>query len=174
MRFNPGCASRFFNFPVASITDQIVPLDSIWGSRAKEIEQKLMDLNTWQGRMNLLQEWLLKVKLETSPSPSLSYFAWAWENAPFLSVEKIAETVGVTRQHLRRIFLEHSGLTPKDFIQISRVHRLTKLGPSGLSSPEMGFYDQSHLIHQFKKYTGLTPGAYFRTTGKEPSLSLRL
>ncbi|MGE0527959.1 MAG: DUF6597 domain-containing transcriptional factor [Bdellovibrionales bacterium] len=162
IRFHPGCARRFFEFPIASITDKILPLESVWGRGVKEVEQRLMELPTWQDRMKLAQHWLWERKLGTIPS--FSYFAWAWNQSPQLSVETIAASVGVTRQHLRRIFLEHSGLTPKQFIQISRVHQAARIGPARLNTLELGFYDQSHLIHQFKKYTGLTPREYFQVT----------
>ncbi len=160
IRFQPGCAGRFFDFPISDITDRVIPLESLWGQKAKEWEEHLMELHSYAKRIEFLDRELLKLKTESKWE--FRFFDWAWREAGRLSVADMARELGVSRQHLRRLSLAHSGLSPKEFLQISKVHRLSEQGACRFQEEDWGFYDQAHLIHQFKKYTGLTPGKYFQ------------
>jgi AraC-like DNA-binding protein len=67
-----------------------------------------------------------------------------------LSVEAVASEVGLSTRQLRRAFEATTGLTPKVFARIARFHRALKGDASG-------YFDQSHMIAEFRALTGQTP-----------------
>jgi methylphosphotriester-DNA--protein-cysteine methyltransferase len=79
------------------------------------------------------------------------------------SVENVARVLGVTRQHLRRKFIERVGVGPKTFARVARFQRVlaeTRRGQrpewAGIAV-DLGYADQSHLIAEFREFSGATP-----------------
>jgi AraC-like DNA-binding protein len=87
-------------------------------------------------------------------------------------VGRLANHLGVTRQHLARQFATHVGMTAKQFARIKRVEAARARALSQHAAPrrvswsmiaqELGYYDQAHFIGDFKVSTGSTPGAWLR------------
>ena len=71
---------------------------------------------------------------------------------------------GVSERHLRRIFQQYIGETPKTFARIVRFQKLLQTSCSAKSLPverryhDFGYYDQAHFIKEFKRFYGSTPG----------------
>ncbi|HUP61023.1 MAG TPA: AraC family transcriptional regulator [Thermoanaerobaculia bacterium] len=77
-------------------------------------------------------------------------------------VDAIARELGISRQHLARQFQHHVGVSPKTFARVMRFRRLLASGEgdwAGLAARH-GYYDQSHLIADFRELAGTTPGAF--------------
>lgn len=84
---------------------------------------------------------------------------------PQLSVERIAEELGISGTYLRRIFLEIAGTTPLKMIKTIRINSASELlETGGLSVAEAavqcGFWDVSYFCREFKKILGCTPLAF--------------
>jgi AraC-like DNA-binding protein len=69
----------------------------------------------------------------------------------------------MTRQHLRRRFLDLVGITPKMFARVIRFQhvvvrasRADDVSWSALAA-DFGYADQSHLIADFRELAGTTP-----------------
>jgi AraC-like DNA-binding protein len=81
-----------------------------------------------------------------------------------VSLARLAAVAGISPFHLHRRFSEHLGMPPHSFLTQLRVARARTLLRQGLSISEVaaltGFADQSHLTRHFKRFVGLTPGAY--------------
>lgn len=83
-----------------------------------------------------------------------------------ITVEKIAEDTGYTVRYLNKMFHRETGLSTKQFAKIIRfqsaVSALNHPGVRILTdiTAELGYFDQSHFVHEFKEYTGLTPSRY--------------
>jgi AraC-like DNA-binding protein len=81
-------------------------------------------------------------------------------------VEDVAGQLGVTARHLRRAFTETIGVGPKDFARGVRLTRAVRMAGASRDwtriAAEAGYYDQSHLIADFRELTGNTPGALLK------------
>lgn len=81
-----------------------------------------------------------------------------------LSVEDLAESVGISPYHMIRQFKKFCGLTPHQFQIQCRIRKAQKLLAEGKSMTEVayatGFCDQSHFNRCFRKIVRLTPGEY--------------
>lgn len=84
-------------------------------------------------------------------------------------VEALAARLGVSRQHLAAQFRQHVGLSPKLFARICRFRRAmaaiaatpadaTRRTPDWAQlALACGYFDQSHLIHDFQEFSGSAP-----------------
>ena len=85
---------------------------------------------------------------------------------PARPVADIAAWLGVSHGHLDRQFTEQVGLSPRTLARILRMRRLLdhidvyeKVAWADLAA-ELGWFDQSHLIRDFQRHTGVTPAEY--------------
>ncbi len=68
-------------------------------------------------------------------------------------------------KYYQRLFNHYIGIPPKEFCQLTRFQDASRAmlrseGPSLDMEFADTFYDQSHLIREFKKYTGISPGKF--------------
>jgi AraC family transcriptional regulator len=85
-----------------------------------------------------------------------------------LSLEVIAQVVGMSRYHFIRCFKQAIGISPYQYLiqqRIDRAKHLLEKSQSPLSeiASACGFSNQSHFATCFKQQTGATP-RYFRQT----------
>jgi AraC-like DNA-binding protein len=84
-------------------------------------------------------------------------------------VESVADRLGVTARHLRRAFTENVGIGPKEFARTVRLQRAVRMAAISCDwariAADAGYYDQAHLIADFRQLVGLTPGAFFKRAG---------
>ena len=94
-----------------------------------------------------------------------------------ISTSTLAEVLGVSERHLYRCFQGEVGISPK---AISRRFRfLTAVGLADVApvpdwagiAAEAGYFDQSHMIRDFKMLCALTPRAVFSERQAESSFS---
>ncbi len=85
-------------------------------------------------------------------------------HASNVSLEDLAKLANLSPYHLHRVFTREVGMSPHAFqtqVRISRARVLLSEGkPLHQVAAETGFADQSHFTREFKRYVGLTPGAY--------------
>lgn len=83
-----------------------------------------------------------------------------------ISVALIAEKLGITPQHLSKIFKEIKGTGPLQYINNCRIEEAKKIL---VNEPEInikdttnivGYYNEITFIRNFKNSTGLSPGKY--------------
>jgi transcriptional regulator GlxA family with amidase domain len=77
---------------------------------------------------------------------------------------KLASHVCMSTRNFRRVFTETTGMSPKEYIRIVRSKNILHLTRRGRSIETMafdlGYYDPSHLIRDFKGISGVTPRTY--------------
>ncbi|WP_103338284.1 helix-turn-helix domain-containing protein [Amycolatopsis sp. CA-126428] len=95
----------------------------------------------------------------------------AMRAAPGAPVSRHAAAVGLSERQLRRRFLVVAGLSPKAYARVLRVHRAVALARSS-SVPDWaeiavrsGFYDQPHMIAEFRRAVGSSCVRFFQAAG---------
>ncbi|MBA3548045.1 MAG: AraC family transcriptional regulator, partial [Nannocystis sp.] len=81
-------------------------------------------------------------------------------------VAAVGEQLGLSPRRLIDVFAARVGMTPKRFARLRRFQRVLS-AISGARPPpwaelalQCGYFDQAHLIHEFRAYSGLHPTAY--------------
>jgi AraC family transcriptional regulator len=115
--------------------------------------------------------WLVKPPLRVPPWLERARDLLHSQFQDPLSLMSIAETVDVHPTHLARAFKQHYRSTVGDYLRHLRLDWSSKQLVSGGESiaaiaAAAGFYDQSHFIHTFKRFTGLTPAEFRAASGQ--------
>lgn len=84
-----------------------------------------------------------------------------------LSVDRLANELGMSSSYFTKVFREVTGKTPHQWvieIRLERARWLLKTSPSAISevASTCGFSDQAHLTRLFKRRFGVTPGRFRR------------
>ncbi len=88
-------------------------------------------------------------------------------NYGVLNVETDLDT-GISSRQLRRLFNYYIGTTAKTFSKVVQFQNILRAKPASQSLKEnklfydVGYYDQSHFIKDFKNFYGVTPAKAFR------------
>jgi transcriptional regulator GlxA family with amidase domain len=81
------------------------------------------------------------------------------------NVNTVASDLGVSERHLRRVFHEAIGVSPKTFAKVTRFRRAVRAARAqahaswATIAAAAGYYDQAHLINEFHAIAGVTPSA---------------
>jgi AraC-like DNA-binding protein len=160
-----GCEA-VFGVPPARLRGRVVDLESAWPAAASLRAALLRDPNP--ERMLALVEQHLGATVSRDPA-AVERCALAvarLEVTPTRPIAAIAAEVGVSHGHLDREFTRLVGLTPRVLARLLRMRRLlaaldvsASIGWTDLAQ-QHGWFDQAHLIRDFKRHTGVTPSAY--------------
>jgi len=161
VHFRPGCAGVVLGLPPGELTDRHVDLDEIWGRRARELRERLCAATTVGQRFSILEAELTSRLHPQHGHPAVRYALEALTR-PEARVRAIAKEAGLSQRRLIEVFTSAVGLTPKRFGRVLRFHRATALGRSRTFdwtrvAYECGYYDQAHLIRDFRELAEVTP-----------------
>jgi AraC-like DNA-binding protein len=173
--FQPNGIYQLLGIPANEFEDSIIPIEDVFGRKASVLQEKLSEQNN-QGIIELLNHFFRTLITEKPSSNQLiinNSLDFIIASKGDFSVKKLVDYTGYTERHLERRFKECIGLNPKKFGNVIRLHYFLKLlkdksDDTNLTTIcyEAGFSDQSHLIKEFRKHTGITPKEYLYSTGK--------
>ncbi|HVD12120.1 MAG TPA: helix-turn-helix domain-containing protein [Gaiellaceae bacterium] len=164
----PPAAHRLFGLPLRDLAYRQLPLEDVLDEPF--LVERLHDAGTWAARFRLLDS-LLARRLRHAPPPSPQVL-WAWRRLVGargdIRVGSLAEELGWSRKRLVTRFGEEIGLPPKAIARVLRFERARALAEAATRpdwariAVESGYYDQSHLINDFRAFSGRTPGTFFQ------------
>jgi AraC-like DNA-binding protein len=104
-----------------------------------------------------LDNSLIKLFGEKAPNDkNMAVFKLIEKNKGIIPIRKIEELTGISARQIHRIVSAKLGISAKEYINIVRFHEI--LGNTLIDPADIwGYYDQSHFIREFKKFTGKTP-----------------
>ena len=152
IRFRPGRAALALGAPLTEVTDLRVPL--------REITGRFPDI-----RIDNLDASMRSLFADRKPDPRVdAAVEEILRTGGRAAIDSIAEAAGVSRQHLARTFAYHVGVSPKTFARVVRFRRALRLAGTqdwAALALELGYFDQSHLIADFREFAGETPVPFF-------------
>lgn len=167
VHFRPGGAFPFFGAAVGELANSHLALEDLWGRPAIELRERLCSAATPQKRFQILEE-TLKARwrwLSEHPAVSLALDIFGPSGISD-SVRAVAKRVGLSQRRFIQVFTLQVGLTPKLFCRVLRFQHAREAVDQAptLNWPQLasacGYYDQSHLIHDFQEFSGLSPTDY--------------
>ena len=174
VRFKPGGAYPFFGVPMSELTNRIVSIDTLWGADGTRLRARLGDADTVSERLHVLESALTeRIHRGDVFEPAGAYVVRRAVRlitgaTELPRVEGLARELGISTRHLRRAFEDVVGVGPKEFARVVRFQRAVHASERaaapdwGAIAAATGYYDQSHLITEFKALTGATPRALLR------------
>lgn len=170
VRFKPGAAAHFFDLPLHELIDQHPALAELWG---REQAARFADA-LWARPLSdaealrTLEGMLVQRLVARRPVAGMVEAAVdAIEAARgAIRVDALAASLGVSRQHLGSQFRARVGLGIKLFARVNRFQHASAAIRSGRQTDlaalalEAGYYDQPHMVHEFRELAGSTPQAF--------------
>ncbi len=168
VRVKPEWCRNLFGADAGEHADGIALYRAIGRARADRLYERLMKtMSTGDSLRQLLREVRERYD-HVSHSRPLRVANGAAEliraSGREVALSRVARRIGVTERHLRRVLRVATGIGPKQF---HRVHRLNHAVSAADRSArpawariaaEAGYFDQSHMIQEFRAITGRAPG----------------
>lgn len=176
LQFKPGWSAQLLGVAASALTDRIVRLEDLWGRSGGDLFPELLAARSLPEVLERLSHAMaLRAHQTFDPaSARLARRAVRLLEGGEVRVESVAERLGVTARHLRRAFTQNVGIGPKDFARAVRLRRAVGMAATskdwGRIAVEAGYYDQAHLIADFRELVGLTPGAFVKRAGERGGL----
>lgn len=167
VHFRPGGAFPFFGAAVGELANCHLALEDLWGRSASELRERLCSAATPQKRFQILEE-VLRARLRwLSEHPAVSLALEIFGPAGIGdSVRAATKRVGLSQRRFIRVFTAQVGLTPKLFCRVLRFQKAREVVDQAATpnwcqlAVACGYYDQSHLIHDFQEFSCLSPTDY--------------
>jgi AraC-like DNA-binding protein len=175
-RFRPGGAFPFFGFPMSELSADVVELENIWKRDALLLREQLLAQPTPERKFAVLERFLFglareRLALDRAVGFSLSRIA----GTQGCTIGELADRSGLSQKSLIARFDKVVGLTPKFASRIFRFQRVLRNVGDRESvewtqmALDCGYYDQAHFNHDFREFSGITPGEYLHSRGPFPN-----
>ncbi len=165
----PYALPRLFGLAAKEISNQQLDIENLCGMEGKFLEEKMMlaSNNFIRAKIisNFLYSRLQKIKNENNNIVNSIHHIITTNN--IASIPSLALSSNLSRRQFERKFIDYAGFSPKLFLRLVRFNSTIKKNSAKIISLtkvayDFGFYDQSHFIHDFKKFSGYSPGEYFK------------
>jgi AraC-like DNA-binding protein len=164
-RLHLGTHEAVLGVPAAAIAGRVIALEELWGNATTErLVQQLAAARSTAEAAAVLEAAIAARYVAASGRRGRTELALAAAaRLQTDNVNAVAVELGVSERHLRRVFHEAVGVNPKAFANLARFHRALRAACkarranwSGIAAAA-GYYDQAHLIAEFKVIAGATP-----------------
>ncbi len=168
IRFKSTGLYPFIKTPLDQFTEKFIDINDVFQHTGNELIEQLAFETSDDNIRNCLDRFLIKQLnyIESSSKVEQAVRLLIKGNG-IVSINHVQKKVSLSERQLERNFKRFIGITPEQFASRLRMkHFINLVKSSNLYSFTQlayicGYYDQSHLIHSFKKHTGLTPKRYF-------------
>lgn len=165
--FQPYTAKAFLRIPVNEFYGQNIPVDET-DTELIDMAKRIEDALDADSCIYLIERFLIR-RLYLFPEYNLKRMSAVLNEVdayPQIKMSRLSEIACLENKQFSRIFSEYVGATPKDFMRIVRMQRalyIMQRNPD-ISFVQLacdcGFYDQSHMIKEFRLFSGYTPMEY--------------
>jgi AraC-like DNA-binding protein len=168
LKFQPGGLFPFFGASISMLTDQVVPAGQVFHHDVYGLASQLRTRDTPAEMAAAASAYLASHLPERDPDSetAANLVKTVLEDSTIQTVEALCDISNLSTRALQRLFRMYVGVSPKWVIRRYRIHELLERLNSGAAfngaelALELGYADQSHLINDFTKLVGLSPGRY--------------
>jgi len=163
--FSPRGAYYFFKLNFNEIKNKVLSLSDILGSVAKRWEERIANAELIDDKVSLFQQFLLSQFLQHKEDRIFEFCVGKIKSSEGkITVKELEKQTGYSSRWLNMKFVEKLGVSPKNLASIIRFKNYYEALCNGShenlihnNSYYHYYYDQSHFIKDFKRFTGLTP-----------------
>lgn len=169
VKFRPGAFRPFLGRAVSSLQNVTIPASSVFSPEVDALAAVLTGHETDEDEKIALANRFLLARVPPDDSKArvaIDLSERIAQDATLSTVERLAKAGGMSERSLQRLFHEYVGIGPKWVILRYRLHELVERLNSGkpvdwaAEASGLGYFDQSHLIRDFRRLTGYSPESY--------------
>ncbi len=169
--FKPAALASVFRLNMTALVNQRVPLVDILGKEGQVLAARIEEAQHATERIAYIEQFLIdKLALK---SFKVNYADYAvdiiLERRGNVTVQHLADELGISRRLLEKQFITKVGLSPKYYARLKRISHVCALL---IAQKEIdwqdaillgGYYDQSHFIKDFLEFVRQNPSQYYKT-----------
>lgn len=173
--FHPGGLYRLLGIPMTEIYDEGFDARDLIGPEIREVNERLKEAKDFDAIKQVVENYLLgklsALKMALPIDEALKVLLRFDGNIP---IENIASLSCLGLRQFERKCRERLGVPPKLYARLARFSKAYRLRESrpGLSwtniTYECGYFDQMHLIRDFRQFAGVSPGVISGTISATP------
>jgi len=169
IRFSPVGFRSIFGVPAEAIRDVATSSELVLGSAMLSFEDRLCEAEDHQLPSiaeDLLLAHLARQRSNLNAAAVLRITAASGRFKRGVSVKELASKHNLSLRQMERLFQEFVGVSPKVFDRLQRSKRaltLQRAHPDcnwSAIAAAAGYYDQAHLIREFRSLNGSTPASF--------------
>jgi AraC-like DNA-binding protein len=177
-RLRLGTAEAVLGVPATALAGRIVALEDLWGDAAtRRLFDRLAGARDTIDAAAILEGAIAeRLAMADGHRARAQLALHAAERLTSDHVSAVAADLGVSERHLRRVFRETVGVSPKAFAKLTRFHRALRAAREdghvswASIAAGAGYYDQAHLIAEFRAIAGVTPRALLAELREAPPI----
>jgi AraC-like DNA-binding protein len=172
IRLHPWMTERVLGIPASELRDSLVDLDVFWRYAVRDIRGELQAKSEPAERLAIVERAVQTHasrrhgRADEIAALRLCLAGDADVRAP---VGELAARYGMSHRRVIEIFDRTVGLKPKAYYRVRRLRRVLRLvhatpRPTWTAIAHgCGYFDQAHLINDFRRLTGISPAEYEAT-----------
>lgn len=160
--------THFASIPANEIFNLSLSLDDIFDkNKIIEVEEKLSNSITDKSRIEIIEQFLLsQLKEIQTDKLIIEAVKLIQKNNGIIQIKELNKQLYISQSPLEKRFRKVVGTSPKKFASIVRFNSILNNLKNSKSlieiSYENNYFDQSHFIKDFQKFTGETPEKFKR------------
>ncbi|MGI9288225.1 MAG: helix-turn-helix domain-containing protein [Pseudomonadales bacterium] len=171
----PEGVCEFFGVDAIDTARRVINAEDLVGQCIRSLRDRVGEAPSAEFRFAALSDFLRVQRLSSArPAP----FAAVWAMGRTLAlqgdlrVDDLCSELGISRKHLNNIYKSSTGLSPKTYARLTRFRSIVDRIQGPLESwvgiaADKGYFDQAHLIRDFKQFAGETPNSFLRNRGPD-------
>ncbi|MBO0780548.1 MAG: AraC family transcriptional regulator [Ktedonobacteraceae bacterium] len=175
--FKPGAFFPFLKGPVSVLTDTSLSLFDAFGMEYKALEETILSQENEAGMIALVEQFLRERLPERDEHVILinEMVDRIRVDREITRVDHLVSRFHISKRTLQRLFSHYVGVSPKWAINRYRLQEAAERVVESEAvdwsklAVDLGYFDQSHFINDFKLIIGKTPAEYVKHVRSGPS-----
>lgn len=166
--FQPFTAKVFLRIPGYLLHGLNVDMNDVEDPELSDLSKMVADIPDNGVCIHLIEQFFIR-RIYSFNDYNLERMSAVFnkiDDASLINVSQLSEIACLSNKQFGRVFTDYVGATPKEFLRIVRMQRALSMlqQEATLSFAQVayacGFFDQSHMIKEFKLFSGYTPAEY--------------
>ncbi len=170
IHFKPTGMYHLFGVPMNNFTNQVVAFETIAGIEGQYFIEEIIGAAGVENQIAIAERYLIKKTTQKNfrHTKQVEYAcSLIQKQHGNIQLKYLLKQVNMCERNFARSFLQKVGISPKTFMSIARINKALQMieTMSKFSWTEfayqLNYVDQAHFNHDFKKFSGNNPTAYY-------------
>lgn len=169
---------RLFQTSPAELADRVSDACDAIGPAIARVHEQLCVASSVTEMAGIVDSYLLARLKREETHPVHELVERVVESQGCARLCRLTACMGLSERQTERIFLEQVGISAKRYAKLTRFRNAVRIKAQNQSlswadvSQAAGFYDQNHMIKDFRELVDLTPSDYLRSIALAPETEL--
>jgi AraC-like DNA-binding protein len=176
VNFRPGGAHALLGLNAEELTRRDIDLQDMFGARARQLRERLLETASPMARLALLERWLRQLRDAPAWDAVIMHAVAVLARVPEVPcIGRLQRDSGYSAHRFGMLFRRHVGMTAKQYARLLRFSNVVEMAsPDGQPdwariAVDGGYCDQAHLSHEFRRFAGITPSEFAVRRGPYPN-----